>query len=113
MNITEILKKIPTEEEKQLYWVDDFPQCQKCRSANVLHDGDLCKFCQMESERGYEALTMTGRCASGAQRDAGTLYHAVKIGEWKAICGAKHGKRSRWSEYHGKDVTCSRCLKKL
>ena len=96
-----------------LYWVEPRPVCEKCRMREVQMSGYFCELCTKEQAQGFEALSMTGRCANGAQRDAGILYHAVKIGEWKAVCGAVHGRRSRWSEYHGEKVTCKRCIKKL
>lgn len=63
-------------------------------------------------------LRMTGRCASGAERDGGAIFHAVPEAEhyrWgKAVCGAKPGSRGNgWGEYSGDAVTCTRCLKKL
>lgn len=111
--IQELAEKTPRPPEQEVYTVTPRPICERCRDNDVQMPGDLCELCTKELTQGYAALTMTGRCANGAQRDAGTLYHAVKLGEWRAICGAKHGRRSRWSEYHGSEVTCPRCLKKL
>lgn len=64
---------------------------------------------------GYQPKSMSGRCANGAERDAGKLYHAVEGAGWgKALCGAKPGLRGNgWSEHLGEKVTCPRCLKKL
>lgn len=114
-SFTQIFQEIAERhtEHAPMVWVETRPLCARCRYTEVDNHGDNCPLCVSELERGYEALTMTGRCANGAQRDSGTLYHAVKIGDFTAMCGAKHGKRSRWSEYHGKNVTCPRCLKKL
>lgn len=63
---------------------------------------------------------MTGRCSTGAERDGGALYHAIRVPEggidgWeRAICGAKPGDRGNgWSDYAGDRATCPRCLKKL
>jgi hypothetical protein len=102
-----------TTELPPVYWVEERPRCYKCRDSEVQLQGDYCEFCTTEQTQGYEALTMTGRCANGAQRDSGILYHAVMIGQYKAVCGATHGKRSRWSEYHGDKVTCKRCADKI
>lgn len=115
MNLTDILQKLAerTPEPEPVYWVDSRPLCVKCRMNEVDLEGDYCKLCSLEQAQGYEALSMTGRCANGFQRDSGTLYHAVMFGKSAAVCGAKHGKRSRWSEYHGEKVTCPRCNKKL
>lgn len=55
---------------------------------------------------------MLGRCATGAERDKGMLYHAVPEGTgWqRAVCGAKPGARGNgWSGYAGDQVTCPRC----
>jgi hypothetical protein len=61
-------------------------------------------------------LRKTGRCASGAELDGGTLYHAVPMGSnpWsRALCGTAPGKRGNgWSQYPGEKVTCVKCLLK-
>ena len=55
---------------------------------------------------------LTGRCANGAERDGGTLYHAVR--SWRALCGAEPGRTSAgWSSHLGTVATCPRCLAKL
>lgn len=64
---------------------------------------------------------LAGRCANGAERDCGTLNHAVDSETWKALCGAKPGRRSAgWRpeldndpQYADLKVTCPRCLKKM
>ena len=56
-------------------------------------------------------LRMTGRCATGAEKDGGRLFHAVK--DYRALCRAKPGRMSGWSDKEGEKVTCRRCLKKL
>lgn len=62
---------------------------------------------------------LTGRCANGAQRDAGHLWHAVDTDDRfpnfaTAVCGAKPGRRScGWSDYLGDHATCPKCMKKL
>ena len=64
-----------------------------------------------------KARQLTGRCRNGAERDRGTVYHAV--GEvqrpfGRALCGARPGLRSGgWSDQAGECVTCPRCLRKL
>jgi hypothetical protein len=87
--------------------------CDFCR--RVENPDDLCPDCVMEQTRGYQARTMTGRCANGAERDHGTRTHAVKFGQYKAICGAEPGRRSvGWSTpWNGRDITCPRCIKRL
>lgn len=102
-----------TPQPEPVYWVEERPLCAKCRWHEVAMPEDLCEQCAREEAQGYEVLSMTGRCANGAQRDSGTRYHAVRFGEYKAVCGTTHGRRSRWSEYHGDAVTCPRCIKKL
>jgi hypothetical protein len=111
--IEELASRTPVPDLPPIHTATPFPLCARCREINVVMDGDHCELCRKELEQGYEARTMTGRCANGAQRDSGVLYHAVRLGEWQAVCGAKHGRRSRWSEYHGESVTCKRCLKRL
>jgi hypothetical protein len=95
--------------------VDDKPAeflCQ-CYSAKVTAQGDLCPRCTKEKTQGYEMMALTGRCRSGGDW-GGTLYHAVRFGEYAAVCGAKPGRRSvGWSGYRGDDVTCPKCVKKL
>lgn len=60
------------------------------------------------------ARRLAGRCADGAERDGGSLFHAVKNESWVAICGAQPGRRSAgWSQHIGDVVTCSRCLARL
>jgi hypothetical protein len=59
-------------------------------------------------------LRLSGRCADGAERDGGTLFHAVPTDHYMALCGAKPGRRSAgWSAYSGEAVTCAPCLRKL
>lgn len=63
------------------------------------------------------ALSLTGRCADGAERGKGTLRHAVADKSWAALCGAKPGRLSAgWNDFAARPVeetTCPRCLKKL
>jgi hypothetical protein len=60
---------------------------------------------------------LAGRCANGAERDGGTLYHAIPVGSWTAVCGARPGKRSAgWSESgfeRQHEVTCPKCAKRI
>lgn len=57
---------------------------------------------------------MTGRCASGAEADGGSIFHAVnEHGHTfsRAACGAKPGKRGNgWGLEPGTEVNCPRCL---
>jgi predicted amidophosphoribosyltransferase len=89
------------------------PICKECRNEYVENSGDICPRCEKELQQGYQSLTMTGRRANGFQMDAGKLYHAVGLMDTRAFCGAKPGKRSDWSDYHGDDITCPRCLKRI
>lgn len=65
----------------------------------------------------FAAKRMTGRCATGAERDGGSRYHAVEAvtNPWApALCGATPGQRGNgWSVYLGDVVTCPRCIKKI
>jgi hypothetical protein len=57
-------------------------------------------------------LRKIGRCANGAERDSGRIYHAVE--GWTAICGAQPGRTSAgWSHEEGSRITCQRCMKRL
>jgi len=102
-----------------------FYPCTRCGHYAATAPATLCADCASDQARGYEALTLTGRCANGAERDRGKLYHAVPIGNinldtfhdsnWgKAMCGAEPGRRSNgWSDCKGREVTCPRCAKRL
>jgi hypothetical protein len=64
----------------------------------------------------YEVLRKIGRCANGAERDKGHIYHAVRKGGWTALCGAEPGRTSAgWSHWNDPEqaVTCPRCKKKI
>jgi len=94
------------------------PRCKRCGEDDPLQD-DLCVNCRKSLRRGYDIRRMAGRCANGAERDGGTLYHAVPVDEFgayhsNAACRAKPGKRSvGWSGYQGQVVTCKRCIRRL
>lgn len=61
-----------------------------------------------------QALRLAGRCANGAERDGGSIWHAVRHQAWAALCGAAPGRRSAgWSTHVGEYVTCPKCLRKL
>lgn len=70
----------------------------------------------------YVPKRLTGRCANGAERDAGYKWHAVEEASFfaKALCGAfPGGKLSNGWTTEGFDgavgfrVTCPRCQRKL
>ena len=62
----------------------------------------------------FKIRRLTGRCANGYGRDAGSRSHAVPDGSLTAMCGATYGKRSAgWSENEEDKVTCPKCLSKL
>ncbi len=81
------------------------------------HSHDLpCPQCEEDKARGWSVKQLAGRCANGFQRDSGVRWHAVRLDEYKAICGATYGRRSAgWSPYAkiGQEVTCPKCKKKL
>ena len=58
----------------------------------------------------YRITHKTGRCRSGIDR-TGIISHAV-IGN-NSICGNNPKKRSGWSDYSDKIITCKKCLKLL
>lgn len=62
-----------------------------------------------------EARRLAGRCANGAERDGGTIWHAVPRTRTSstALCGATYGRRSAgWSTTIGAAVTCPRCIRR-
>lgn len=63
----------------------------------------------------YETSRLAGRCANGAERDRGSIWHAVARGSAHAVCGKTYGRHSGgWCEAQNNEaVTCPRCLKKL
>lgn len=85
------------------------------------HYGDVCAICHQETEQGYQIRYLMGRCANGAERDSGTLWHAIPLQENDvrgsvAMCGITYGRRSAgWSDHRklNQPVTCKRCLKKI
>lgn len=62
---------------------------------------------------------LVGRCANGAERDKGRLWHAIN--KQRALCGAKPGRRSAgWGPFPPirkgevpERPTCKKCLRKL
>jgi len=94
--------------------------CEMCRNYRDVDAHGLCADCARSVARGYEISVLAGRCANGAERDAGTLFHArwIEDGEvsLRAVCGAEPGRRSvGWSSWSPpeRQVTCERCLRKL
>lgn len=61
--------------------------------------------------RAYDVRHMAGKCANGAHRDAGPLYHAVDR-DGTALCGRRP--RIQWSDHReDRTVTCTKCLAKV
>jgi len=104
------------------------PPCSMCRTYGAdLNENGLCARCQVDLDRGYTVSAKAGRCANGAERDGGTLFHARLLKknntregyypQWKPVCGSAPGPRSAgWSEWRpspDQPVTCTRCLAKL
>lgn len=61
---------------------------------------------------------LAGRCANGAERDGGRIYHAVAlVGECSlggvALCGKTYGRKSAGFVWETAPVTCPRCKKKM
>jgi len=101
---------------------DTRPRCAMCGTSHAdLNKNELCPACQIDKDRGYTVSTKAGRCANGAERDHGALFHARMLNEygaeWVPVCGKAPGKRSGgWSEWRpqaDQPVTCPQCLKKL
>ena len=62
----------------------------------------------------WSAARLGGRCANGAERDRGSLIHAVPVQSATAICGATYGCRSAgWFSEPDAPITCPKCLHKL
>ncbi len=68
----------------------------------------------------YQIGAKLGTLSSGAQRNHGTVLHALPLsvshfGYGKALCGTEPGRRSiGWAtDYEGMPVTCKRCLAKI
>ena len=61
----------------------------------------------------YTIYRLTGSRSNGVESDGGRLFHALPAHTHTALCGKKPGKRSDWSAYEGKVVTCPGCLKRL
>lgn len=63
-----------------------------------------------------DARRKIGRCANGAERDKGIIYHAINGGDWVAMCGTRPGRQSAGWQSDPEPVervNCQRCLKKL
>ena len=61
------------------------------------------------------AARKIGRCANGAERGKGFVYHALN-GGWAALCGTEPGRQSAgWQSEPEpvEKVNCPRCLKRL
>lgn len=85
-------------------------RCGECGKAKECSD----TFCAWAGPE-YTAARKIGRCANGAERGKGVVYHAVN-GVWAALCGTQPGRQSagRQSEPEPIDkVNCPRCLRKL
>ena len=97
--------------------------CARCGEhvdIDSLNDEALCEVCAATVARGYGINRLTGRLRNGAERDGGTLWHAILLSDdgkagHKAVCGATPGPRSvGWGMYPRREgVTCTRCIAKL
>ena len=57
-----------------------------------------------------------GRCANGAERGKGYVYHAIADFNWTALCGAEPGRMSAGWQAEPEPierVNCPRCVRKL
>ena len=94
--------------------------CSLCGQLGMINENGFCARCQGDVDRGYTISAKAGRCANGAERDSGTLFHVRLIGEhgpnWALLCGKEPGRRSAgWSTWRpaGQEATCPTCLKRL
>jgi len=88
--------------------------------AQAMEYSDVDKAAQARAEaelaQKIDARRKIGRCANGAERGKGYIYHAIKGGAWTAMCGAKPGRQSAGWQSEPEPVervNCPRCLKKL
>lgn len=59
------------------------------------------------------AARLAGMSRTGSD-STGTVFHALPVGAYTALCGRTYGRRSAgWSDYYGREVTCLKCLRKL
>ena len=58
----------------------------------------------------YRITHKTGSCRSGIDL-TGTITHVVINNN--SLCGVNPGKRSSWSDYNDKILTCKKCIKIL
>ena len=94
--------------------------CKFCSQLGMVNKNGFCAKCQGDVDRGYTISAKAGRCANGAERDSGTLFHIRLMGEhgpnWAPLCGKEPGRRSAgWSTWRpaGQVATCPTCLKRL
>lgn len=69
----------------------------------------------MGASQDLRVRRLAGRCANGAERDRGAVWHAVPKDSWTALCGAKPGKRSAgWSSEQPEGAaSCEKCNRKV
>jgi hypothetical protein len=86
--------------------------CPICAS-EYYKDGH-CTDCGYVPALGLCVQIKPGRCANGSELGGGSIWHATKPGEYKALCGTKPGRLTPgWSSWHYSNViTCPKCLKK-
>ena len=115
MNITDMLKELAERipEPEPMVWVECRPKCAECREYEVMDYDEICELCKKEWSQHYQVMSLAGRCANGSELDHGTRYHAVQFDSYRAICGAKPGRRSVGWTRENKDTTCPRCVAKL
>lgn len=120
--LKKIAEQCPAPDMAQEAKRQDLPTCKMCHETRVINKHGRCARCQVDHDRGYAVSTKTGRCANGAERDGGTLFHARLLKtdgypKWVPVCGVAPGRRSagwsEWRPYDTQPVTCPRCLKKL
>jgi len=96
--------------------------CNMCRDHEPVNDENgFCIDCQRSIDRGYQISQLAGRCANGAERDSGILWHARMLeknnhASLKSLCGYTPGRRSvGWSVWRPekRTVTCPKCMRQL
>lgn len=63
----------------------------------------------------FDTVKLAGRCANGAERDRGSVWHALQKGAAYALCGKTYGRHSGGWSYaeNSEGITCPHCIKKL
>lgn len=93
--------------------------CKKCGNNIFCYCGQQATEDEVRVDVLVSVRSKAGRCFNGAERDSGTVKHAVpdnSFPSWEtALCGTSPGVRGNgWKEPEvNGEITCERCLKKM